>query len=240
MEIFKSFLKRFLIVAIPLLGLYYFSELAFEANRQKEHPTDVGLGIAIFLFFILFILFLGFVIDTIIRIVKKEHKTILINVIFLLPFLILILYIGTLFSGGPFYELVKNFNGQEFIYIVIIYLVLISLGFLIIYKCPFKKIIIYLIILSCISGAYFYNKNSIKAYYGINRDIYFNGKINDTIMAFGSDSMSVLDEGQIERKTWNRVYIKSNNKSVELNEWIKPIAKEYSDSIKCKIYKHYR
>ncbi len=59
-------------------------------------------------------------------------------------------------------------------------------------------------------------------------------------MAFGSDSMSVLDEGQIERKTWNRVYIKSNNKSVELNEWIKPIAKEYSDSIKCKIYKHYR
>ena len=30
------------------------------------------------------------------------------------------------------------------------------------------------------------------------------------------------------------------DKSIELNEWIKPIAKEYSDSIKCKIYKHYR
>ena len=240
MEIFKSFLKRLLIVAIPLLGLYYFSELAFEANRQKEHPTDVGLGIAIFLFFILFFLFLGFIIDTIIRIVKKDHKTILINVIFLLPFLILILYLGTLFSGGPLYELVKDFSEQEFIYLVLIYLALISLGFLIIYKYSLKIILIYLTVLSCITGIYFYNKNSIRGYYGINREIYFDGKINDTIMAFGSDSMSVLAEGQIERKTWNRVYIKTNNKSIELNEWIKPIAKEYSDSIKCKIYKHYR
>ena len=155
MEIFKSFLKRLLIVAIPLLGLYYFSELAFESNRQKEHPTDVGLGIAIFLFFILFLLFLGFFIDTIIRIVKKDHKTILINVIFLLPFLILILYFGTLFSGGPLYELVKDFSEQEFIYLVLIYLVLISIGFLIIYKYSLKIILIYLTVLSCITGRAF-------------------------------------------------------------------------------------
>ena len=112
----KCFLKRLSIVSVPLLGLYYYSEIAFEANRQKEHPTDVGLGIAIFLFFILFFLFLGFIMDTILRIIKKEHKTVLINVIFLLPFLFLILYIATLFGGGPLYETVKNLSNQEFIY----------------------------------------------------------------------------------------------------------------------------
>ena len=236
----KCFLKRLSIVSVPLLGLYYYSEIAFEAHRQKEHPTDVGLGIAIFLFFILFFLFLGFIMDTILRIIKKEHKTVLINVIFLLPFLFLILYIATLFGGGPLYETVKNLSNQEFIYLVVIYLVLISLGFLIVYKNSFKKILIYLTILSCVAGGYFFNNYNIEDYYGVNKEIYFKGKINDTIMAFGSDRMSVLAEGQIERKTWNRVYIKANNKSIELNEWIKPIAKEYSDSIKCKIYKHYR
>ena len=59
-------------------------------------------------------------------------------------------------------------------------------------------------------------------------------------MAFGSDSLSVLSEGQIDRKTWNRVYIKTDNNSVELNEWIKPIAKKYSDSIRCRLYNQYQ
>ena len=240
MEIFKKFLKRLLIVAIPLLGLYYFSELEFEANRQKEHPTDVGLGIAIFLFFILFFLFLGFAIDTIVRIVKKEHKTVLINIIFILPFLFLILFIATLMSGGPFYEIVNNFNDKELVYVILIYLTLISVIFLIVYNYSFRKILIYLSILSCITGGYFYNKYNIEHYYGVNKEIYFDGNINDTIMAFGKDGMSVLAEAQIERKTWNRVYIKNCNKIVELKDWIKPISKEYSDSIKCKIYKHYR
>ncbi|WP_211196184.1 hypothetical protein [Flavobacterium sp. H122] len=233
MNILKSFLKRLFIVIVPFLGLYYYSEIAFEANRQKEHPTDAGLGIAVFLFFILFFLFLGFIIDTILRIVKKEHKTVLINIIFLLPFLFLILYIATLFSGGSLYEIVKNFNNQEFVYLVLIYLVLISLGFLIVYKNPLKKTIIYLTILSCIAGGYFYNKHSIEEYYGKNKDIYFQGKSNDTIIVLASDNMSVITEGKIERKTWNRVYIKTDKNTVELNDWIKPIAREYSDSIKC-------
>jgi hypothetical protein len=239
-NILKSFLKRLFIVSIPILGLYYYSEIAFKANRQKEHPTDVGLGIAIFLFFILFFLFLGFTIDTIIRFVKKEYKIVLINVIFLLPFIILVLYIGTLFFGGPLYEIVKNLNDQEFIYIGLIYLVLISFGFLIVYKCSLKKTLIYLTILSCIAGGHFFIKYNIEEYYGENKDIYLKGNVNDTIRAYGSDNMSVLAEGQIERKTWNRVYIKTDNNIVELNDWIKPIANKYSDSIKCELIKHYR
>jgi hypothetical protein len=240
MNIFKSFLKRLFIVCVPLLGLYYYSEIIFEVNRQKEHPTDVGLGIAIFLFIILLFLFLGFVIDTILRIVKKERQIVLINIIFLLPFVFLILYIATLFFGGPLYEIVKNINDQKFVCIIIIYLMLISFGFLIVYKISMKIILIYLSTLSCIAGGYFYNIYSIEAYYGVNKEIYFDGEINDTIMAYGRDKMSVLAEGQIDRKTLNRVYIKTVNKSVELNDWIKPIAKKYSDSIKCEIYKHYR
>jgi hypothetical protein len=235
MKILKSFLKRLCIVSSPILGLYYYSEIAFEANRQKEHPTDVGLGIAIFLLIILFFLFLGLTIDTIIRGLKKEYKIVMINVIFLLPFTILILYIGTLFYGGPLYGLVKNLNDQEFIYLGLLYLGLISFGFFIVYKCSLKKTLIYLALFSCIAAGHFYIKYSIEDYYGENKDIYLKGKIKDTIMAYGSDNMSVLAEGQIERKTWNRVYIKTGNNAVELNDWIKPIAKEYSDSIKCRL-----
>ena len=239
MSLLKNFCIRLFIVVIPLLGLYFLAEMSFEANRKKEHPTDVGLGIAIILFFVLFTLFVGFVIDTIYRIIKKEHKIVMVNVIFLLPFLFFILYLVTLFSGGPLNDFVRNHNDQKFVYLGIIYLVLISLGFMIVYKVSFKKIFVYITILVCITIVYFYNMNNIKTYYGINKDIYFKGEINDTIIAYCSDSVSVLAIGQIERKSFNRVYIKSDKKSVELNEWIKPIAKEYSDSIKCRIDKHY-
>ena len=71
MSLLKNFLIRLFVVIVPILGLYYYSEIAFEANRNREHRTDVGLGMAIFLFFILFFLFVGFTIDIIIRFVKK-------------------------------------------------------------------------------------------------------------------------------------------------------------------------
>lgn len=236
MNTFKSFLKRLFIVCVPLLALYFYSEIALKANREREHPSDAGLGIAILLFFILFILFIGFIIDTLLRFRKKEYQTLIVNTIFLLPFIFFIIYIATLFSGGPFYKFVKNIREQEFIYLTIIYLVLIILGFLLVYKCSIKKKLAFLTVLSCLTGLYFYNKNEIKNHYTINKHIYYDGKINDSIIAIGSDSMSVLSQGQIARISWNRVYIKSNDDSVELNEWIKPIAKKYSDSIKCEFY----
>lgn len=236
-NLIKVFLKRVLFFSIPLLGLYFYSEMAFKANRQKEHPTDVGLGIAIYLFFILLFLFLGFTIDTISKFIKKDYKIVWINMIFLLPFILLILYLGTLFFGGPMYEMVKDLNNQDFIYLGLIYLVLIPFGFLMVYKYSLKKTLLYLTIVSSIASGHFFIKYNIKEYYGENKDIYFKGNVTDTIIAIGSDKMSVLAEGQIERKTWNRVYIKTNNQTLELKEWIKPIATKYSDSIKCVLIK---
>ncbi|MDN3691787.1 hypothetical protein QWZ06_05735 [Chryseobacterium tructae] len=100
MKILKPFLKRLLVTAIPLICLYIFAEIAFQNNRKKEHPTDVGLGIALLLTFILFSLFIGFMTDFIIRLRKKEYKTALIDLPFLLCFIIPALYLSCLWSGG--------------------------------------------------------------------------------------------------------------------------------------------
>lgn len=94
MKLFKAFLIRLLITAIPLLALYAYAEIAFQANREKEHPTDVGLGIAILLAFIAMALFIGFLADLILRLVRKEYKIALINIPFLIPFIIIITYIS--------------------------------------------------------------------------------------------------------------------------------------------------
>lgn len=103
MKITKHIIIRILAVAIPLLLLYFYSEMAFEANRQREHRTDVGLGIAFLLVFVLIILMIGFITDSIIRIYKKQYSIALINVPFLLLFLIPVLYISCQFSSEAFY-----------------------------------------------------------------------------------------------------------------------------------------
>lgn len=103
MKITKHIIIRILAVAIPLLLLYFYSEMAFEANRQREHRTDVGLGFAFLLVFILIILMVGFITDSIVRIYKKQYSIALINVPFLLLFLIPVLYISCQFSSEAFY-----------------------------------------------------------------------------------------------------------------------------------------
>lgn len=100
MKIFTLFLKRLLITAIPLVGLFIFAEIAFQNNREKEHPTDVGLGIALLLTFILFSLSIGFMTDLVIRLRKKEYKTALTDLPFLVCFIIPAVYLACLWSGG--------------------------------------------------------------------------------------------------------------------------------------------
>ncbi|MCS4301544.1 hypothetical protein [Chryseobacterium sp. BIGb0232] len=100
MKIFKLFLKRLLITAIPLVSLYIFAEIAFQNNREREHPTDAGLGIAFLLTFILFVLFIGFLTDFIIRLRKKEYRTALTDLPFLLCFIFPALYLACLWGGG--------------------------------------------------------------------------------------------------------------------------------------------
>ena len=93
MKILQKFLVRILIAGVPLIGLYFYSKIAFEANTKREHPTDVGLGIGFLLFAILVLMSFGFIVDFIIRIKNKQYETSLINIPFLIIFSFPILYI---------------------------------------------------------------------------------------------------------------------------------------------------
>jgi hypothetical protein len=91
--ILTHFFVRFLIVSLPLLGLYFIAQMSFKANREREHPVDAGLGIAILLFFMLCFMFVGLIIDSAYRIRKKQFNIALTNLPFLLLFTFPILYI---------------------------------------------------------------------------------------------------------------------------------------------------
>lgn len=103
MKIIRHIIIRILAVAIPLLLLYFYAEMAIEADRQREHRSDVGLGIAILLVFVLVILMIGFIIDSAVRIFKKQYYLLWVNIPFLLLFLIPVLYISCKLSDGSFY-----------------------------------------------------------------------------------------------------------------------------------------
>lgn len=99
MKILKSVLKRLLISGVPFILLYFYSQFAIAANMQREHRTDVGLGIAFLFFFIMIILFIGFMVDLLQRLRRKEYQIAMTDVPFLLAFLFLILYIGCLMTS---------------------------------------------------------------------------------------------------------------------------------------------
>jgi membrane protease YdiL (CAAX protease family) len=95
----KPFIIRLLFVAVPLLLLYFYAQMAFEANRHKEHPTDAGLGIAILLVFILIVLFIGFLVDFIKNLRRKQYKIAGFDFCLLLLFTIPVIYIGCLMTS---------------------------------------------------------------------------------------------------------------------------------------------
>jgi len=99
MKIIKPIFIRFLIVAVPLLILYFYAQMAFKANRQRAHPTDAGLGIAFLLVFILVALFIGFVADFVKSLGRKQYRNAWIDFCFLLLFTIPVLYIGCLMAS---------------------------------------------------------------------------------------------------------------------------------------------
>ena len=99
MKLLKAFTVRLLIVVIPLIAYYFYTEIAFKANRESEHPVDAGLGMVILLAFILIIMCIGFIVDLLVRLSRKEYKIALINLPFLIPFVIFIIYIACLMSS---------------------------------------------------------------------------------------------------------------------------------------------
>lgn len=99
MTLLKAFLIRLVIVVLPLLCLYVYSEIAFAANRKKEHPTDAAMGIVLLGGFILIILFVGFMFDLIKRLVRKEYDLALLDIPFLIPAAVFIAYIICLMTS---------------------------------------------------------------------------------------------------------------------------------------------
>lgn len=80
----KSFLKRLLLIVIPLFALYFYAQMAFEANNQREHHTDAGLGIAFMATGLLLILLAFFLVDFIKKIRAKNYNIVKIDAFFLL------------------------------------------------------------------------------------------------------------------------------------------------------------
>lgn len=102
-KIIKHITIQLLIIIIPLGGLYLFAQHIFAENRNREHPTDAGLGIAILLFFILIVLFIYFIVNTFIKYRKREYKLLTINCVFILIFTLPILNIHCLMGGKLFF-----------------------------------------------------------------------------------------------------------------------------------------
>jgi len=96
MGIIKHLVLRVAIVAFPMFVWYVYSEYAYKANRMKEHPTDVGLGMAILLTLILFFLFIGFLIDFVVRMQNKQRQIANIDLVFIVLFAVPILYFVSL------------------------------------------------------------------------------------------------------------------------------------------------
>ncbi|WP_300673340.1 hypothetical protein [Soonwooa sp.] len=80
----KSFLKRLLLIVIPLVALYFYAQMAFKHNMEREHPTDVGLGIAFLATGLLLVLLLIFLFDIFKKLKVKNYNIVKIDAFFLL------------------------------------------------------------------------------------------------------------------------------------------------------------
>lgn len=89
----KSFLKRLMLIVIPVTALYFYAQMAFEANSQREHRTDVGLGIAFLATGLLLALLVIFLFDIIKKIRAKNYNLVKVDTIFLLILLCPIAYL---------------------------------------------------------------------------------------------------------------------------------------------------
>ncbi|WP_075343365.1 hypothetical protein [Tenacibaculum agarivorans] len=96
-------IRKLLVIVIPLLCLYVYAQLVFAENHKKEHPTDVGLGIAIVLFFILSILVVIFLADVLKHFKQREFVLLAIDVFFLILLCIPVLNIDCLMGGDFFF-----------------------------------------------------------------------------------------------------------------------------------------
>ncbi|WP_144428994.1 hypothetical protein [Chryseobacterium sp. StRB126] len=83
-------------------------------------------------------------------------------------------------------------------------------------------------------GVYFLHGIGIEDYYGRNNHIYFEGKEGDTVVMVNNQTQQPIATGQIQRKTWNRVFIVSEKDTLDLMDWIEKEA-GYMAEVDCKL-----
>ncbi|MEP2278475.1 hypothetical protein [Maribacter sp.] len=115
---------------------------------------------------------------------------------------------------------------------VIFIIIFIIVAFLL-YKRSLKPVIILIIIIVMVVGG-FLHLLEIEDYYGRNNHVFFDGNKNDTILILDRGNDQIIAKGLIQRKSWNRVFIKSDNDTLDLNDWIN-LKAEYLADVKCEL-----
>jgi hypothetical protein len=120
---------------------------------------------------------------------------------------------------------------MSFLNLVVLFL---CIGFFV-YKRSYKIVIIYIVLFFGFIG-YFLCRLDIEDYYGRNNHVFFEGKYHDTILILDRETNKIIAKGQIEIKSWNRVFIGSEKDTLDLNDWIERKA-GYMANIICEIEK---
>lgn len=125
-------------------------------------------------------------------------------------------------------------------FIIIIILVIIAVLYFLYRKYP-KTAITISVLLTAVFGLIFFGlwALDIEDRYGANNNIYFDGKENDTVVMTYRSTKQTIAKGQIQRKTWDKVFIKSETDTLDLNDWIKQEAGD-AIGIKCELIKNGR
>lgn len=118
------------------------------------------------------------------------------------------------------------------IFIVLILLLFATTGALI-YKPSKKAVLISVVILVLFFGWFLINLN-IEDWYGKHNHVYADGKKGDKVILLDAQTSKEIATAEIENKTWERVFVKTESDTLELNDWIEKKG-GYMADVKCEI-----
>jgi len=110
--------------------------------------------------------------------------------------------------------------------------ILIFITFLF-YKRLSKLAIVFVFVVTGIIGSFLYMLD-IEDYYGRNNHVFFEGKERDTVVILDRTTEELIAKGLIQRKSWDRVFIMSDNDTLELNDWLEQKA-GYMADVRCEL-----
>ena len=115
--------------------------------------------------------------------------------------------------------------------LIIFCLIIAGFTFLKAYR---KVITLIFALFSVILMIWFFKNLGIEDYYANNNHIYFDGKENDIIVMTDKINSQFIAKGQIQRKTWNRIFVKTDNDTLDLKDWIEKKA-GYMVEVNCEL-----